>query len=379
MKHVVIIGAGYSGLMTALRLQRQNIRVTLINKSATFDKRIHLHQIAAGRKIPTFNLQDFLSNTRVQFVQAYVQNVLPDQKQIVLEDRIVDYDILVIATGSHVNRDIIPGIREHAYTLDAASVKQFREQLTPGKRILVVGGGLTGIEAAAEFAAQFRVGLVTNSQIGENLSPKAAQYIRDSLTRAGVTLYEGVTVREIHRDHVDTHTGQMPFDLCLWAGGFVANPLATQAGFSVTRAGQMRLRDTLQSIDHDHVFGVGDAGAVTMQNGAILRMSCETAMPAGVHAADNIIRLLDGKPSQPFDFGYTMQCIDLGRGAALTQFVRADGTPTSHILTGLVGKLVKTMISHYTILSLRLEKWLPGSYRYPKGIQATRYSEKLTV
>ena len=378
MQHqTVIIGAGYGGLMTALRLQHQPTRVTLINAEATFVKRIRLHQIVTGRQFQTFHLHDFLTNTPVRFVQAYVREIQPDHKQIVLKDKVIRYDTLVIATGSHVDRDAIPGIREHAYTLDAASAEQLRDRIAPGKRMLVVGGGLTGIEAAAEFAGMLPVNMVTRDTLGVGMSEGAARYTRDSLLRRGVVLHEGINVRAIHRNHLDTDNGRMNFDFCLWAGGFRANPLAAQAGFSVTERGQMLLCGTLQSVDDDDVYAVGDAGYVVMQNGLPLRMACATAMPMGVHVADNIARQLDGESPQTFDFGYAVQCIGLGRGNALAQFVRADDSPRSHRFTGLAGSIVKEFISGYTIFSLHLEKRLPGSYRYPKGLRATSDTQKV--
>jgi NADH:ubiquinone reductase (H+-translocating) len=378
MQHqTVIIGAGYGGLMTALRLQHQPTRVTLINAEATFVKRIRLHQIAAGHQFQTLNLHDFLTSTPIRFVQAYVREIQPDHKQVVLKDKVIRYDTLVIATGSHVDRDAIPGIREHTYTLDAASAHQLRDRIAPGKRMLVVGGGLTGIEAAAEFAGMLQVNMVTRDTPGVGMSEGAAQHIRDSLMRRDVELHEGVNVRAIYRNYVDTDTGYIDFDLCLWAGGFRANPLAAKAGFSVNERGQMLLCDTLQSIDSNDVYAVGDAGYVSMQNGAPLRMACATAMPMGVHVADNIARQLDGEPPQTFDFGYAVQCIGLGHGNALAQFVRADDSPRSHRFTGLAGSIVKEFISGYTMFSLYLEKWLPGSYRYPKGMRAASDTQKV--
>lgn len=375
--HTVIIGAGYGGLMTALRLQRQPTRVTLINAEAAFVKRIRLHQIAAGRQFQTLNLHDFLANTPVRFMQAYVQEIQPDHKQVVLNDNVISYDTLVVATGSHVDRDTISGIRDYAYTLDAASAHQLRDRLAPGKQLLIVGGGLTGIEAAAEFAGMLQVKLVTRDIPGMGMSEEAIRYIRESLLRRDIELNEGVNVRAIHRDHLDTDSGRMDFDLCLWAGGFRANPLAAQAGFSVNERGQMLLCDTLQSVDDDDVYAVGDAGYVCMQNGVPLRMACATAMPMGVHVADNVARQLKGEPPQTFDFGYAVQCIGLGRGNALAQFVRADDSPRLHMLTGLAGNIVKEFISGYTMVSLHLEKRLPGSYHYPKGMRAASDTQKV--
>ncbi len=371
MHDIVIIGGGYAGLLTALRLQtQQQAHVTLINNRETFVKRIRLHQVATGQRIPTLNLRDFLAKTPITFRQATVREILPDEKCIRLDDATLRYDTLVIATGSHVDRDTVPGIREHAYTLDAASAEQLRSTITSDKRLLVVGGGLTGIEAAAEFADKLNVALVTRGKLGSAMSERGANHLRSSLTRKGVTLHETSNVRAIHRDHLETNAGRLDFDLCLWAGGFRANPLPADAGFTVNAAGQLLLCDTLQAVDHEDVFAVGDAGTITMQSGNALRMACATAMPMGTHAADNISRRLQDEPLQPFDFGYTVQCTSLGRGNALAQFVTDADAPTARVLTGLVGHLAKEGIGFYTVASLYLEKWFPGSYRYPQGVRA---------
>ncbi len=376
MYQIVIIGAGYGGLMTALRLQHQPVHITLINANAAFTKRIRLHQIAAGQQIRSLNLHKFLAKTPIQFVQGYVREIRPKQKQVVLDNDIINYDILVVATGSHVDCNAISGIQEHAYTLDVSSVDQLRNQIAPNKRLLVIGGGFTGIEAAAEFAGKLDTWIVTQGTLGEGLPEAAKRYIRKSLLQKKVTLQENTRVHTIHHNHIDTTIGRIDFDLCLWAGGFRANQLAAKSGFQVNQQGQMLLRDTLQSVDDDHVFAVGDAGYVLMQNGKSLRMACATAMPMGVHVANNITRLLNGKPLLTFNFGYTTQCISLGRGDALIQFVNADDTPKSYLLTGLVGSIVKELICEYTIFSLHMEKWLPNSYHYPKGIRATNSIRK---
>ncbi|MEL6308484.1 MAG: FAD-dependent oxidoreductase, partial [Chloroflexota bacterium] len=345
-----------------------NNRVTLINAEAIFVKRIHLHQIAAGRQFPTLNLQDFLANTPIQFVQAYVREIQPDHKQVILKDDVISYDTLVIATGSHVDCDVIPGIREYAYTLDAVSASQLREQLAPDKQMIIIGGGLTGIEAAAEFAGKLQVKLITRGKLGIGLSDRAVRHVHDSLMERNVEIYENVSVQAIHHNHLDANNERMDFDICLWVGGLRANPLAANAGFSVNKRAQIVLRNTLQSIDDNDVYAVGDAGYVCMQNGLPLRMACAVAMPMGAHTADNIVRHLNGEAPQPFSFGYVVKCVGLGRHNALAQFVYADDTPSIYALTGLAGNMAKELISTYTMLSLHLEKRLPGSYRYPRGI-----------
>jgi len=99
-------------------------------------------------------------------------------------------------------------------------------------------------------------------------------------------------------------------------------------------------------------------------------MACAVAMPMGSHVADNVSAAVNHKSLQPFRFSYALECISMGRHDALIQTVHGDDTPKDRIFTGRLGAFIKENICRYTVFSLRLEKRLPGSYMYPKGITA---------
>lgn len=376
MQHIVILGGGYAGLLSALRLQPQikqgKARLTLVNASVTFVERIRNHQVASGQIIKPHRIPDFLEGTGIDFVQDIVRLINPQEQVITLDDRVLDYDILVIALGSMVNRDAIAGIRDHAYTLDTQSSIQLRERLKNGGRLLVIGGGLTGIEATTEFAerADVEVHLVTHGVVGAGVSDNGRKHIQKTLAKLGVTVHEHVQVGAIHEGFADSSEGELHFDACLWAGGFTTLPLIADAGFTVNANGQMLLRDTLQSLDYDNIYGAGDVGSVIMENGNPLRMACAVAMPMGSHVADNVTAMLNNNDVQPFRFSYALQCISMGRHDALVQLVQGDDTPKDRIFTGRLGAFIKENICRYTVFSLRLEKRIPGAYMYPKGVPA---------
>lgn len=376
MQHIMILGAGYAGLLSALRLQPQikqgKARVTLVDASDTFTERIRLHQLASGQTLKQHKIHDFLQGTGVDFLQGYIQSISPTENCIIIDDQPVHYDSLVVALGSRVNREAIVGIREHAYTLDKSSSEKLRDRLQNGGKLLVIGGGLTGIEAVTELAERddIDVHLVTYDTVGVGLSDNGRKHIHKVLNKLSVTVQEHVGVEAIYADYADTNAGTIAFDACLWAGGFVASPLVAQAGLTTNQQGQMLVRDTLQSVDYDNVYGVGDVASITMQNGETLRMACAVAMPMGTHVADNLAHHLNDEMLQPFGFAYALQCISLGRNDALVQMMQSDDTPKDQIFTGRFGAFIKEAICRYTIFSLKLEKRLPGSYRYPKAMSA---------
>ena len=90
MQHIVILGAGYAGLLTALRLQPQikqgKAHVTLVNASDTFTERIRNHQVASGQSIKQHRIADFLKGTDIDFIQDRVRYINP-QKQIITRDK----------------------------------------------------------------------------------------------------------------------------------------------------------------------------------------------------------------------------------------------------------------------------------------------------
>lgn len=376
MQYILILGAGYAGLMTALRLQpvirREQARVTLVNARADFTERIRLHQLATGQTLKRHSIYEFLRGTGVEFVQDYVTCIEPEAQEVTLSQRSLRYDVLVVALGSHVNKDAVRGIREHAYTLDLKSAQQLRERMSSGGRLLVIGGGLTGIEAATEFAERqdVDVHLATHGLLGTDVSQAGRAYLLKTLSDLNITLHQNVEIDALHADHATHHAGRIDFDVCLWAGGVNASPLVAEAGFAVDGQGRILVQETLQAHGHANIYGVGDVAAIQTEAGQPLRMTCAAAMPVGTHAADNIANVLSNRKQNPLRFGYALQCVSMGRRKALVQLMTGDGTPKEHIVTGTPGRFIKEAICRYTIFSLRMEKRFPGSFRYPKRMTA---------
>lgn len=382
-QHIVVIGAGYAGMITALRLDRRH-RVTLVSADDHFTERIRLHELAAGRPSVTIPLAELIRGTGITSVTARVTGLDLDRKLVRTHDgRQIAYDTLVYALGSRTDT-VIPGVVRHAYTAERAM--ELRKRLVgdgageSGGKLMVVGGGLTGVEFAAELAEAYpawRVGLVTGGEPAPGLSEKGRAHIAKVLDRLGVRAYPHTRVTGVDESGLRTDGGQIPADVVVWAASFGVSPLAAESGLAVDERGRILVDATLRSRSHPDVYAVGDAAAVEVPGVGALRMSCAAGLPIGAHAADVINARAAGRTPAAFRFRYLVQCVSLGRRDGVIQFVRADDSPRERILTGRTAAWVKERVCRFTVGSLRLERHRPGSLTWPKGRGSARSAQQV--
>ncbi len=386
-EHILILGGGYGGMITAVRLAKltksKEVAITLVNARDTFAERIRFHQMASGQMLKQRRIVDMLPE-RVNFVQGVVTGIQPDKRLVTVQQNEgvtqLTYDRLVYALGSVIDRDSVPGIRNYAYTLDYSSLQALRDVLPQvaarGGRMVVVGGGLTGIEAATEFAETYPgllVKMTTGGELAVQYSPKARTHLRKVFKRLGIQLTENTRIQRITSEAVITSKGAIPFDVCLWAGGFAMLPLAREAGITTDSSGRILIGADMRSLSHPDIYGVGDAADFAPNTGIQIRMACATALPMGGHTAESIAAELHGKQTQPFDLGYVFHCISLGRHDGLIQFVTKSDQATDRVLTGRRAVVVKEMICRYAFGAIKWEnvshmlryRW-PGSGKSPK-------------
>jgi NADH dehydrogenase FAD-containing subunit len=396
---VVVLGAGYSGLLAAIRLAGKSRRaeVTLINPREEFVERVRLHQYAANQNIRQKKLADILGSAKVSFVRGTATAVDLNKKSVLVNDehlgsRDVKYEYLIYALGSQTDVDEVPGAHEYAYSLNLTggrSVEQLRERLkdTPAHmRCLVVGGGPTGIESAAEFAESFpqlEVTLATRAEVLPMFPGKPRDYVIERLQRMGVRIRTHTTVAEVTGDAVITRSGDtIPFDILLWAGGFKADDLARQSGLSVNQRGQILVDSYQRAVSHPEVLAVGDASYPAYSTNAEFRMAAFTSMVSGAHAADSLANLLNGRPMRPLSFAYVGLGIALGRKDAVGLNTYPYGLPNSFpMFTGRLAANVREFFVHFLAASESLERVHPGTFSWlgaPKP-HTSAQSEKTSV
>ncbi len=375
--HIVILGAGYSGLLMALRLARTTwplgARVTLVDASPMFGDRIRQHELSARAHAPR-RIDTLVDGTGVEFVLGRVTAIDLARSLVQVEKEsgktALHFDRLVYALGSHTDTDAVAGLCEHVHVFSRRDVERLRvalpELAAHNGRLLVCGGGLTGIEAAAEFAEAFpklRVMLTTSGQLGAGASPKAQRYLRAAFARLGIHLVEGTRVTRIEAGRAHTPADSIDFDVCLWAGAFAVPPLAREAGLRVNERGQALVDGGFQSLSHPNVMVVGDAAAPALDVGAPLRMACATSTAMGAHAADALAANLRGLAQRPFRMTYLARNISLGRRDGVIDWVSPDDRPRNLIWTGRLAAAYKNMIGAFVWRSISGERRRSSAYQ----------------
>ena len=376
---VVIIGAGYAGVMAANRLAgssrlSDSISVTVVNPVPDFVERIRLHEVAAGSRESARVPMRSLLHERADIVEDTASRIDPENRQVHLSGGggPLDYDVLLYSAGSTQAPGKMPagayGLKDHD---DANRLQARISRLDPGSTVSVVGAGLTGIEVAAEIAEkypQLRVHLMSRGTIAGSLSASGRHAVMKRLAGLGVEMTENTDVQGCDDASVLTSGGDtLRSDCTIWTAGFSAPDLARESGLPTDALGRLMVDESLSCPQFPDIFGAGDAIQAPQSVAGHLRMSCAAALPLGAHAADSIMARLGQQAPAQLSVGYMLRCISLGRSSGLVQTVRADDQPRRLVLRGRLAATAKAQICQMTLSWIKGELRRSGSYSWPKG------------
>ncbi|MGI5136985.1 MULTISPECIES: NAD(P)/FAD-dependent oxidoreductase [unclassified Streptomyces] len=361
MQHrIVVLGAGYTGTTAAgrlaKRLHREDVAITLVNAEPDFVERVRMHQLAVGQDLKPRPFSEMFAGTGVELKQAKVTGVDVDHKTVAVIDangaEELEYDTLVYALGSDWNDQGVPGTAEHAYEIasrpGALRLRERLARLVAGQTVVVVGGGLTGLEAATEIAEarpDLDVALAARGGLGGWLSPKGRRHLRKVFDKLGITLHEHAAVTGVEAGRVVTADGtSIAAAVTVWTTGFAVHPIAKATALDVTDTGQIVVDGTMRSVSHPDVYAIGDAAMVMGPGDRPLRMSCASGVPTAWQAADAIAARLTGGKVPTVSIRYFNQCISLGRKEGVIQYVTADDRAVRAAMTGRLAAVYKELV-----------------------------------
>jgi NADH dehydrogenase len=374
---IVILGGGFAGVATAQELVRRlrrdhrlaregrpsaasagaksraPVSVTLVNRDNYFVFQPLLADIISGAIETTHvvvPLRRMLPGVEVEV--GYIEDVDPVGRHVHVRRRqsgaefTLDYDALVVALGSVTNFAAVPGMAEYAFgvrslgdafylrnralsMLEEAANEQDPVQQKARLTFVVVGGGSTGVEVAAELVDLLRTARRTfatlpapevvlvhsRSHVLSEFGERLGLYATRKLGRAGVRLVLGRRLARVEPDRVELDDGtSIPTATVVSTVGNAPHPVVARLGRAMDAGGWIRPDATFAVPGLDRVWALGDcASIVDPQTGRPMPATAQHAIREGPAAARNVLAVLDGARPSPFHYGQQGMLVSLGR------------------------------------------------------------------
>jgi NADH:ubiquinone reductase (H+-translocating) len=376
-QQIVVLGAGFAGLWSAIGAARKldelgigpdRVAVTVVDRSAFHSIRVRNYEAELGdTRIP---LDEVLRPIGVERIEAEVADIDFARRRVLCAGAVepLPYDRLVFALGSRLVRPPIPGLAAHAFdvdTYDGGLRLNAHIQALPGRKpspgqwtALVIGGGLTGIEAATEMPGKLRAALgdasgsprviIADRQpwIGSDMGEEACPVIDEALAALGIEARPGISVASVDGEGATLSTGErIDAATIIWCAGMQAHPLTGRFPVERDRFGRVPVDAYLKVTGMPAEFAAGDTAWLTLDGTHSCVMSCQHGRPMGRFAGHNVVCDLLGLPMLPLEIPWYTTILDLGPWGA----VCTEGWDRRVATTGAAAKRTKIMINRERI------------------------------
>jgi NADH dehydrogenase len=338
--HIVVLGGGFGGLNLAKSLKGTKARITLIDRQNHHLFQPLLYQVATATLSaveiakPLRSILSDYDNVHVELGE--VQAIDLNSRTIILADRSVTYDYVIIALGGVTSyfghpewAEHAPGLksindalrirREILFAFEQAEVSEDPEQIKKLMTVVIVGGGPTGVELAGatkelgryvmkhDFShidpTKVRVILIEAADrvllhLPKDLSASAQRQLEE----IGVEVRLNTMVKDIKDETVVVSSKDKPDQLetikaaaIVWSAGVGANPLARTLGVDIDRAGRIKVNPDLSIPGHPEAFAIGDIAFILKQDG----MPVPGVSPAAIQMGQYMARLLKTELADP--------------------------------------------------------------------------------
>ncbi|UTV28721.1 NAD(P)/FAD-dependent oxidoreductase [Photobacterium atrarenae] len=391
MTRIIVVGGGAGGLELATKLGRtlgrkRRAQITLVDRKASHLWKPLLHEVATGSMdagVDALSYRAHAKNHSFDFQMGALQSIDRERKaiqlaalydehnELLLPERELEYDVLVLAIGSTSNDFRTPGVREHCIFLDSPEqAHRFRTEMNnqflklhankeqKSVDIAIVGAGATGVELSAELhnavkelrnygfgdldSSRLNVNLVeAGERILPALPPRISSAAHSELTKLGVNVRTATMVTKADESGLTTKDGEhIPAQIMVWAAGIKAPDFMKDiAGLETNRINQLMVKPTLQTTRDDDIYVIGDLACCTQEDGSIVPPRAQAAHQMASRCFSNIVAKLTDRQQKPFVYSDHGSLVSLSRFSTVGSLM-GNLTKGSMMVEGRIARVV---------------------------------------
>ncbi|BDU37766.1 NADH dehydrogenase [Vibrio nigripulchritudo MADA3029] len=391
MTRIIVVGGGAGGLELATKLGRTlgrkgRANVTLVDRKASHLWKPLLHEVATGsldEGVDALSYRAHAKNHHFDFQMGslkdidrerkviYLSELRDEQDELLMPERELEYDILVMAIGSTSNDFNTPGVRDNCIFLDSPEqAHRFRTEMNNeflklhaksgqgSVDIAIVGAGATGVELSAELhnavkelrtygfgdldSSKLNVNLIeAGERILPALPPRISAAAHQELTKLGVNVRTATMVTQADEDGLTTKDGErIKAQIMVWAAGIKAPDFIKDiAGLETNRINQLVVKDTLQTTRDDDIFVIGDLAQCTQADGKFVPPRAQAAHQMASQAFSNIVAKINGRDLKPYIYKDHGSLVSLSRFSTVGSLM-GNLTKGSMMVEGRIARVV---------------------------------------
>lgn len=377
-KQLLIIGGGFAGFWSALsairqsrELQKENeLEVTLVNMDEYLTIRPRLYEVSLeGLRV---ELKKYFEPLNIKFIIGKAEIINPEENLVTVAtnhgSRIVNYDYLILSSGSVLKAINIPGI-ENTFNVDtfngAQRLEDHLSQLASknfegdgATTFVVAGSGLTGLEVVTVIKEKalkilgeqgqnpidFKVVLIEKAdKVGNYYSTEAQDYVIETLESKDVIVATGVSLAGVTSKGATLSDGTfIPSQTIISTVGLVASSLCNFFKGEKDKLGRLHVNKYLQLAEYENVIAAGDVANIpTDDKGNSSLMACQFSMFLGKWAGHNAVNSLFSQPLKPYNYTDYVTCVDLGQEDGML----TTGWERTLAFSGIEGKNIKMEVT----------------------------------
>ncbi|ELR67548.1 NADH dehydrogenase [Photobacterium marinum] len=391
MTRIIVVGGGAGGLELATKLGRtlgrkRRASVTLVDRKSSHLWKPLLHEVATGSMdagVDALSYRAHAKNHYFDFQLGSLQSIdrerktiqlaaiYDEQDELLMPERELEYDILVMAIGSTSNDFNTPGVREHCIFLDSPEqAHRFRTEMNnqflklhankdqKTVDIAIVGGGATGVELSAELhnavkelrnygfgdldSSRLNVNLVeAGERILPALPPRISSAAHSELTKLGVNVRTATMVTQADETGLTTKDGDhIPAQIMVWAAGIKAPDFIKEiAGLETNRINQLVVKPTLQTTRDDDIYVIGDLASCVQEDGSFVPPRAQAAHQMASRCFSNIVAKMTGREQKPYIYNDHGSLVSLSRFSTVGSLM-GNLTKGSMMVEGRIARVV---------------------------------------